>query len=67
MTYGGVEVQLHCSEPRHGIEVSSHLHAPARYLWGNSPWYVLYRWLGGPQSRSGPYREEKSLLPLQKI
>jgi hypothetical protein len=28
-TYGGVEVQLHISWPRHYIEVSGQLHAPA--------------------------------------
>jgi hypothetical protein len=29
-----------------------------------SPWNPLYRMLGGPQSQSGCYGEEKHLLPL---
>jgi hypothetical protein len=30
------------------------------YAQGNSPWYPLYRRLGGPQSRSGRGSEEKN-------
>jgi hypothetical protein len=37
------------------------------YLRGNSHRYPPYRRLGGFQSRSGRYREEKSLFPLQGI
>jgi hypothetical protein len=37
------------------------------YHWGNCSWYPLYRRLGGPQSRSGRYGEEKNLLPLPRI
>jgi hypothetical protein len=36
------------------------------YPRGKSPRYKLYRRLGGPQSRSGHYREEK-ILPLLGI
>jgi hypothetical protein len=34
---------------------------------GNSPQYPLDRRLGGPQSRSGCYKEEKNILPLLGI
>jgi hypothetical protein len=33
----------------------------------NSPQYPLYRRLDGPQTWSGRYREEKSILPLTRI
>jgi hypothetical protein len=39
---------------------------PLYFLW-NSPRYPLYRRLGGPQSWSGRYVEEKNLLPLAGI
>jgi hypothetical protein len=31
------------------------------YPCGKSPWYALYRRLGGPQSWSGRYGEDKNL------
>jgi hypothetical protein len=34
------------------------------YSHGNSPWYPLHRWLGGPQSQSGRGGEEKNSQPL---
>jgi len=38
------------------------------YSQGKSPWYPLYRRLGGPQSRSGSGGEEKnSPLCLTKL
>jgi hypothetical protein len=40
--------------------VSSHLHARPLY-----PWDKLGRRLGGPQSRSGRYGEEKNLTPAR--
>jgi hypothetical protein len=39
--------------PRHYMEVSGQLHAPAALPQGKSPWYPLDKRLGGPQSRSG--------------
>jgi hypothetical protein len=33
--------------------------------WGNSPWYPLYRRLGGPQARC--YDEERNLLSVLGI
>jgi hypothetical protein len=35
------------------------------YLQGKTPWYPLYRRLGGPQSRSGRGGEEKNSEPPQ--
>jgi hypothetical protein len=46
------------------MEVSGHLHIPAAYPWGQSLQYPLDRRLDGPQSWSGYYAVEKSLLPL---
>jgi hypothetical protein len=40
--------------------VSGQLHAPAALPSGKSPRYPFYRRLGGPQSRSGPYRDSNS-------
>jgi hypothetical protein len=37
------------------------------YLWGHSSWYSLYRRLGGLQSRSGRFGEEKNCFPLPGI
>jgi hypothetical protein len=36
------------------------------YPRGKSPWYTLYRRLGGPQSQSGSYGEEKHFLPTPR-
>jgi hypothetical protein len=52
------------SRPRHWMEVSGLLHAPATLSLGKSPWYPLDRRLGGPQSRSGRGGEEKNFQPL---
>jgi hypothetical protein len=41
------------SYPRHYMVVSGQLHAPAALSQRMSPRYLLYRILGGPQSRSG--------------
>jgi hypothetical protein len=43
------------------LEVSGQLHAPAALPLGKSPRYPFYRRLGGPQSRSGRYGEDKIL------
>jgi hypothetical protein len=43
--------------------VSGQLHAPAVLPPGKSPWYPFYRRLGGPQNRSGRYREVKFFYP----
>jgi hypothetical protein len=52
------------SSPRHWLEVSGQLHAPAALLPGKEPpHYPLDRRLGGPQSRSGRRGEEKILDP----
>jgi hypothetical protein len=42
------------------MEVSGQLHDPAALPSGKSSWYQLDRRLGGPQSRSGRSREEKT-------
>jgi hypothetical protein len=43
------------------MEVSGQLHALGSFTpKGNSPWYPLYRRLGGLQSRSGCGGEEKN-------
>jgi hypothetical protein len=47
------------SWPRHYLEVSGQLHAPAASPPGKSSRYPFYRRLGGPQSRSGRYGEVK--------
>jgi hypothetical protein len=53
--------------PRHYMEVSGQLHAPAAYPHGKSPWYPLDRRLGGLQSRSGSDGEEKNSQPPPRI
>jgi hypothetical protein len=53
--------------PRHYMEVSGQLHAPAALPPGKSPWYPLDRRLGGPQSHSGSGGEEKNSLPSPGI
>jgi hypothetical protein len=45
------------------MEMSGQLHAPAALSQGKSPWYLLDRRLGGPQSRSGRGGEEKNSQP----
>jgi hypothetical protein len=47
--------------------MSGQLHAPAALPPGNCPPCQLYRRLGGSQSRSGRYGEERNLLPLPGI
>jgi hypothetical protein len=51
------------SWPRHKLEVSGQLHAPAALPPGKSPWYPFYRRLGGPQSRSARNGEVKIFYP----
>jgi hypothetical protein len=48
---------------QHLLEVSGQLHAPAALPRGRNPQYPLDLRLGGPQSRSGRYGEEKILDP----
>jgi len=45
------------------MEVSGHLHTLALQPQGKSPWYPMYRRLGGPQSWSGQNGEEKTPSP----
>jgi hypothetical protein len=45
--------------------VSGQLHAPATLPLGKSPWYPPDWRLGGPQSWSGRYEEEKNLAPAK--
>ena len=40
---------------------------PSHFTLGKEPRYPLYRGLGGPQGRSGPFREEKNLLLLPRF
>jgi hypothetical protein len=47
--------------------MSGQLHAPAALSSGKQPQYPLCRRLGGPQSQSGRYEEEKCFLPLKGI
>jgi hypothetical protein len=61
----GVEVQLHRSGPRHKMEVSGQLHAPAALPPGSLRRYQLDRRLGGSQSRSGLYGDK--ILPLSRF
>jgi hypothetical protein len=49
--------------PRHQLEVSGQVDAPAALPPGKEPWYPLDRRLGGPQSRSGQRGEEQILDP----
>jgi hypothetical protein len=51
------------SWPRHKLEVSRQLHAPAALPPGKGPRYPLDRRLGGPQSRSGRFGEQKIIDP----
>jgi hypothetical protein len=64
--YGEVEGYLHHPRSQHQMEVLLPLNPP-----GNSPYaspqYPLYKRLGGPQSQSGLYGEEKNPLPLPGI
>lgn len=46
--------------------MASPTHLPL-YHWGQSPWYQLDRRLGGPQSQSGLYGENKNLLLLSEL
>jgi hypothetical protein len=44
--------------------VNGRLYASAPLSPVKSPWYPFDRSLGGPQTQSGFYREEKNLIPL---
>jgi hypothetical protein len=48
-----------------GVEVC--LYRLSLYPWKNTPRYSLYRRLGGAQSRSRRYGEDKNLLPMPGI
>jgi hypothetical protein len=62
LVYGGISPRI--LWPRHYMEFSGQIHAPAALTPGKSPRYPLYRRLGGSQSRSGRGGEEKnSQLP----
>jgi hypothetical protein len=49
--------------PRHYMEASGQLHAPAALTPGKNPWYLLDRRLGGPQSRFGRGGKEENSQP----
>jgi hypothetical protein len=49
------------------MEVSGQLHARPLYPQGKSPWYPLYRRLGGPQSRFRRCGVEKNSQPLSRL
>jgi hypothetical protein len=49
------------------MEVRGQLHVSAALPKRKSPRYPLYRRLGGPQSRSGRYGEEKNSQPLPEL
>jgi hypothetical protein len=67
-TYRGVDVQIHIFLTSVLVEVGGQLHVPAALPPGTNPRYPLYRWLGGPQSRSGRDGEVKTfLLPLPLV
>jgi hypothetical protein len=53
------------SWPRHELEVSGQLHAPAALPPRKSPRYPLYRKFRGTQSRSGRYGEVKIFYPTE--
>jgi hypothetical protein len=58
-----MEVQLHHPCLQHQMEVGGQIHAHATLLLRQEPQYPLGGRLGGPQSQSGCYREEKNLAP----
>jgi hypothetical protein len=58
-----VEVLLHPTWPRHKMEVSVHVHAPA-FILEKSPLYQLGSRLGGLQSMPGRCDLEKTVLPV---
>jgi hypothetical protein len=58
--YGEVEVQLHHFWPRHYMEVSGQLHAPAALSQGKNLWYPL-------DTRLSLDADEKNLLSLPGI
>jgi hypothetical protein len=50
--------------PRHWMEVSDQIHAPATLAPGKEPSVPLESGMGGPQGLSWLYGGEKNLLPL---
>jgi hypothetical protein len=56
--YWGMEVQLHACLT--STLDGGQFHAPASFPQGKTPWYPLYRRVGGPQSRSGNGGEKNS-------
>jgi hypothetical protein len=63
---GGGDIAPTHSRPRHSIGVVSVTPRP-RFSPGKGPPVPLYRWLGGPQSRSGHTGYRKNPLPLPGI
>ena len=49
------------------MEISGKIHAPAALSAGKNPPYPLNRRLGGPQSQSGRFEEDKSLFHLPEF
>jgi hypothetical protein len=61
------ELSLDHSRPRHYIELTSHLHAPAALSPGKELSVPIGQRLSGPWSQSGPYGAQKNLLPVPGI
>jgi hypothetical protein len=59
--HGGVEMKLQYSWHWNLMEVSGQLYHPATLSSRKESRYPLGRRLGGPQSRSGHYKEGKNL------
>jgi hypothetical protein len=49
------------------MDISGNLQALLALLLGNKPWYPLNRKVGGPQSQSEYFDEQKKLLILEGI
>jgi hypothetical protein len=61
--YWGMEVWVHAFLTS-ALDVSGQLHAPVALPPGKNPLVLMYRRLGGSQSRSGRGGEEKNSQPL---
>jgi hypothetical protein len=62
--YWGVELQLQTFFISALVGGEWPASRPGRFTQGKSPWYLLYRSLGGPQSRYGCGGDEKTSQPL---
>ena len=60
-----LSLSIPCSSTQFSVGGGGQLRALALLPPGKEPWYPLNRRLGGPQSWSGSYREQKHFLPLQ--